>query len=92
MRFEWDPEKNRENQRKHRMSFDDATEAFQDPFPIRDYDDRDYDEDRWVLIARMRGIVVYEVCTDRGRARRLISARKATPDEEARYGASYPWS
>jgi uncharacterized DUF497 family protein len=92
MRFEWDPEKNRENQRKHRMSFDDATEAFQDPFPIRDYDDRDYDEDRWVLIARMRGIVVYVVYTDRGHARRLISARKATPDEEARYWARYPWS
>jgi len=92
MRFEWDPEKNRENQRKHRMSFDDAREAFQDPFPIRDYDDRKYDEDRWVLIASMRGIVVFVVYTDRGDTWRLISARKATPYEEARYWARYPWS
>lgn len=92
MRFEWDPNKNRENQHKHRMRFEDATPAFQDPFSIRDYDDRDYDEDRWVLIARVRQIVVYVVYTDRGDTRRLISARKATADEEARYWAGFPWS
>ena len=31
MQFEWDPEKDFENQRKHGVSFTDAQEAFYDP-------------------------------------------------------------
>jgi uncharacterized DUF497 family protein len=92
MRFEWDSAKNRENVRKHRLRFEDAKLAFRDPSAIRDYDDTGYDEDRWELIARVRQIIVYVVYTDRGDTRQLISARKATPDEEARYWARFPWS
>lgn len=91
MDFEWDPEKDRENQRKHRVSFDHAKQVFEDPFPIRDYDDREYGEDRWILIGRLGPILATVVYTDRGGRTRLISARKATTDEEARYWAIQPW-
>ena len=32
MKFEWDPRKAAENLRKHRISFDEASTAFGDPF------------------------------------------------------------
>jgi Ribonuclease toxin, BrnT, of type II toxin-antitoxin system len=32
MRFEWDENKNRENRKKHRVSFEIAMEVFDDPF------------------------------------------------------------
>lgn len=85
MEFQWDPIKDRENQSKHRISFTSATAVFQDPFPIRDYDDRDYGEDRWLIIGQMGPIVATVVYTERFGKVRIISARKATPDEEARY-------
>jgi hypothetical protein len=31
MQFEWDPEKDQENQAKHRVSFDEASTVFGDP-------------------------------------------------------------
>ena len=34
MRFEWDEGKNRANQRKHGVSFDDASEVFGDPLHL----------------------------------------------------------
>jgi hypothetical protein len=39
--------------RKHRLRFEATKLAFQDPSAIRDYGDREYDEDRWELIARV---------------------------------------
>jgi uncharacterized protein len=44
MNITWDPAKNRENQRKHGISFDDAKAVFQDPDRIEVLDDRDYGE------------------------------------------------
>ena len=85
MRFAWDPDKNIENKRRHGISFHAARAVFQDPNHIDDLDDRDYGEERWVAIGELGPIVAYVVYTDRGDVRRLISARKATPDEKARY-------
>lgn len=47
MRFEWDPEKNRSNRRKHVFSLQDAEAVFRDPNRVDDFDDRDYGEERW---------------------------------------------
>jgi uncharacterized DUF497 family protein len=44
MQFEWDPEKDQENQAKHRVSFDDASTVFGDPLPIT-IDDPDHSAD-----------------------------------------------
>ena len=53
MNITWDPAKNRENQRKHGISFDDAKAVFQDLDRIEVLDDRDYGEERWVAIGTM---------------------------------------
>jgi uncharacterized DUF497 family protein len=44
MRFEWDPEKDQWNQGKHRVSFDEASTVFGDPFAIT-IDDPDHSSD-----------------------------------------------
>ena len=87
MNVTWDPAKNRENQRKHGISFDDAQAVFQDPDRIEVLDDRDYGEDRWVAIGTMGKIVALVVYTERSSGIRLISARKAVPDDTADYYA-----
>jgi uncharacterized protein len=87
MNVTWDPAKNRENQRKHGISFDDAKAVFQDPDRIEVLDDRDYGEERWVAIGTMGKIVALVVYTERNSGIRLISARKADPDDTADYYA-----
>jgi uncharacterized DUF497 family protein len=87
MNIIWDPAKNRENQRKHGISFDDAQAVFQDPDRIEVLDDRDYGEDRWVAIGTMGKIVALVVYTERNSGIRLISAQKADPDDTADYYA-----
>ena len=48
--FEWDETKAAENRAKHGVSFEQACEAFDDPFSIAFTDDRyDYGEDRLIL-------------------------------------------
>ena len=85
MNITWDPAKNRANQRKHGISFDDAKAVFQDPDRIDDFDDLEYDEDRWIVIGLVGSVIVYVIYTIRSGAIRLISARKATSHEQARY-------
>jgi uncharacterized protein len=87
MNITWDPAKNRENQRKHGISFDDAKAIFQDPDRIEVLDDRDYGEERWVAIGTMGKIVALVVYTERNSGIRLISARKTDPDDTADYYA-----
>ena len=87
MNITWDPAKNRENQRKHGISFDDAKAVFQDPDRIEVLDDRDYDEERWITIGTIGKIVTLVVYTERNSGIRLISARKADPDDTADYYA-----
>jgi uncharacterized DUF497 family protein len=85
MHVEWDPAKDRLNQRKHGIGFEDVRSVFEDPDRIDDYDHRDYGEDRWIVIGKVDSQVVFVVYTNRGGGVRLISARKAAPHEEARY-------
>ena len=87
MNITWDPAKNRENQRKHGISFDDAKAVFQDPDRIEVLDDRDYGEERWVAIGTLGKIVALVIYTERNSGIRLISARKADPDDTADYYA-----
>ncbi len=85
MKFEWDPRKANSNLKKHGVSFDEASTAFSDalgayyPDGLRD--------DRFILIGfskknRLLYVVHAEVTID---FIRIISARKATPHEKARY-------
>jgi uncharacterized DUF497 family protein len=61
--------------------------VFQDPDRIEVLDKRDYGEERWVAIRTMGKIVALVVYTARNGGIRLISARKADPDDTADYDA-----
>lgn len=83
-RFEWDDEKAARNAAKHGVTFEAAREAFDDPNALED-PDHDPGEERWKLIGMTRTGLLLVVHTDRHERHRIISARKATSHEKARY-------
>ena len=91
LEFEWDDEKARRNLRKHGVSFEQATQAFRDPLGIEWIDDsQDYGEERAILLGMASNGLLMVVHTDRSTGLdsqriRLISARRATRDEQDFY-------
>lgn len=90
--FEWDLAKAVENSRKHKVSFERATEVFADPIAISVFDEQHSSgEDRWATMGTDRnGIVLVVIHTVREAGAehcniRLISARKATKHETKQY-------
>ena len=89
VRFEWDPAKSATNLRKHGVSFDDAQSAFADE-SARLIDDPDHstDEDRFLLMglaSSLRILVVAHCYREAGGVIRIISARRATREEQRFY-------
>lgn len=84
-RFEWDARKNKANVAKHDLSFEDARRAFSGPMLSRIDKRRDYGEERWVGLGRIKGVVVVIAYTMRSDKTRLISARKASRNETKTY-------
>ena len=87
MKFEWNVDKARENERKHGVSFEEGCTVFGDPL-ARTYADPDHSihEERLLtfgLSIRERLLVVAH--TERSGAPRLISAREATRSERRIY-------
>lgn len=91
LRFEWDTRKNLENQRKHGVSFNEARSVFFDQQAVEFYDDEHGElEDRFLLLgvsAKLRILMVCHCLRQRGDTIRIISARKATRNEQH----EYPW-
>jgi uncharacterized DUF497 family protein len=90
MRFEWDENKNRENRKKHGVSFEIAMEVFDDPFSLTSQDRMVEGEERLWTLGRVDDlnilVVVHTVMDERDEeVIRIISARKATPRERAFY-------
>jgi hypothetical protein len=89
VRFEWDERKNRENRRKHGLSFEEAQTVFLDENALRFFDpDHSADEDRFLMLGisfRLRVLVVCHCFRARDSVIRIISARKADRTEEAEY-------
>ncbi|PJA79375.1 MAG: hypothetical protein CO148_07940 [Nitrospirae bacterium CG_4_9_14_3_um_filter_41_27] len=87
LNFEWDEEKAKANLKKHRVSFDEATTVFIDPFSITIPDpDHSVDEQRYIDLGssdKCRVLVV--VYTERGSNIRIISCRKAASSERKLY-------
>src|ERR1035438_10463093 len=84
--LEWDPAKALANLRKHGVSFEYATYVFQDTNRIEFPDEGDHDgEERWRAIGRAEDFVLMVVCTYRLELTRIISARRATPNEFTQY-------
>jgi uncharacterized DUF497 family protein len=87
MALEWDPNKERVNRVKHGIQFADAVSALEDENALTMRDERT-GEERWVTIgidSLARVVVVVYVW--RGERIRVISARRATPNELEQYEA-----
>ena len=89
MQYEWDDGKAVLNLRKHGVDFRDAIAALEDPNRLEDIDERfTYGEDRVQVIGMARENVLFVIVTIPGEdICKIISARKATRDEEDRYYA-----
>jgi uncharacterized DUF497 family protein len=84
--FEWDDAKAEVNFRKHKVRFEHAAEACEDPFAMIELEDsEDYGEDRFVLIGRAADGVITVVYTERDGRFRIISAREANDHERRNY-------
>jgi uncharacterized DUF497 family protein len=89
MAFEWDPAKRRANLRKHKIDFADAARIF-DGLTVEEVDDSmDYGEERILALGETNGRIIVVTYTWRGDVRRIISARKATKHEAAKYRALF---
>lgn len=87
--FEWDDVKNRANQRKHGVTFEEAQTIFVDELGLLIHDpDHTDDEDRFILLglsASLRALVVCHCYRAGDRVIRIISARKANRSEQSLY-------
>jgi uncharacterized DUF497 family protein len=89
VQYEWDNGKAAENLRKHGVDFADAIAALEDANRLEEIDTRfAYSEERIQVIGMARSNVLFVIVTLRGEdSCRIISARKATRDEQDRYYA-----
>lgn len=89
VRFEWDKAKNRENIRKHGVSFEEAQTVFLDENAMRFFDpDHSQDEDRFIMLGmsfKLRVLVVCHCHRKNDTVIRIISARKADKHEAKDY-------
>ncbi len=88
--FEWNAFNAKLNYRKHKVSFELAQLAFQDPLQLTDFDRTVAEEDRFNTLARVANIVLfvshcYRKNENGEEVIRIISARKAERREHARY-------
>lgn len=89
LRFAWDPTKDSQNRRKHRVSFAEAETVFVDEHALL-IDDPEHStaEDRFILLglsAKLRILVVAHAYREDQGLIRIISARKATRRERDIY-------
>jgi len=88
--FDWDNAKNLTNKKKHGISFEEAQTVFVDEHALLIHDpDHSSDEDRFILLglsARLRLLVVCHSYRKSDEVIRIVSARKATREEQKQYG------
>jgi len=88
MEFEWDPNKDRGNQEKHGISFEEAASVFDDELQITIPDpDHSIGEFRYVTMGLTTSghLVVVSHTEDEEERIRIISARSATTQERRTY-------
>ncbi|MBI5049686.1 MAG: BrnT family toxin [Nitrospirae bacterium] len=89
LRFSWDNRKNKTNQKRHKISFEEAQTIFLDENAIEYYDpNHSEDEDRFLMLGlsyRVRVLVVSYCLRSEGTEIRIISTRKATKKEQEFY-------
>lgn len=86
MRYTYDPKKKAANLRKHGYDFDDAAQVIESDRTVTFEDRRfDYDEARFVTLGMLREKVVVIITAETDDEIRVISMRKAEPNEEEIY-------
>lgn len=92
--FEWDEAKNLSNQRKHGVSFEEASQVFHDPLYVSVQDRIEDGERRWQTLGVVGGLLLlmvgHTVVEEHGEnppveVIRIVSARRATRKERRRY-------
>ena len=90
MRIIWDESKNRDNIKKHKVSFEEAETVFYDPNGKLISDpDHSKDEDRFIILGlskMLRLLVVCHCYKEDDETIRIITARKAEKKEAKYYG------
>jgi uncharacterized DUF497 family protein len=93
LQFEWDEAKNAINILKHGVSFEEAKMAFFDPLGADLFDHaHSENEDRWKVFGLCGCTLLMVSYTEKQGWIRLISARKATKQEEEAYFYGYDTS
>ena len=91
MKFEWDPEKDKANRNKHKLTFLEACYVFADKYMLTFFDEGHSEyEDRWITLGQIPNGKILVVSHTYRKIRskesvRIISARKATKHEEKQY-------
>lgn len=87
--FEWDPNKNEINKKKHGLSFETAREVFEDEFAVLfDDPDHSFEEDRFLILGMIKTeqiCIVSHCYRENENIIRIISARRATKTEQRAY-------
>ena len=89
MKFDWDPEKNKKNVKKHGVDFREAETVFQDEMALELLDEEhSEEEDRYIIIglsSKTRELMVCHCYRNDGDVIRIFSARRATKTEITLY-------
>ncbi len=86
IKFEWDQSKNNESKKKHGVSFEEASTIFVG-FPLEVFFDPEHsgEEERYIAVGfsnKNRSLLVVHCENSKGSIIRIISARKATKNEQ----------
>ncbi|MFC2075035.1 BrnT family toxin [Bdellovibrionota bacterium] len=86
VKFTWDKQKEKENKKKHGISFEEAATIFHN-FPLEIFYDPEHSmsENRYIAVGfsdKGRVLLVVHCENSKGTEIRIISARKTTPKEK----------
>lgn len=90
IKFQWDSAKAVSNQKKHRVSFEEARSVFYDEFAVQFFSEGKSrsSDDQFLMLGMSTGARILVVChceRNSGRIIRINSARKATKAERKYY-------
>jgi len=87
MNYEWDTAKNYENIRKHKVSFEQAKIALEDPCRLYFYDEaHSLNEDRYIVVGNAEGRILFvSMAWIDEDTIRIISARRVNSNEKEAY-------
>jgi uncharacterized DUF497 family protein len=88
-KIEWDPAKDKANQKKHDISFEEAKSVFFDENALEFYDFyHSHEEERFLMLGLSYTLRILLICHCHKEDKeiiRIISARKATKSEQKEY-------